>query len=93
MSVTGLGQHPCALTSPSRPLLPSPAGGSHGGLGAGLEGSLLLPGGPFTSLIKAEATDPCFAQSFALNLQLLFWEGHLLTVTAVKWVQFSKWFL
>ena len=45
------------------------------------------------SLIKAQAIDPCFAQSFTLNLQLLFWEGHLLTITGLKWVQFSKWFL
>ena len=63
-----------------------------GGLGAGLGGGLCsreedrVPG-------KAEAIDPCSAESFTLNLQLLFWEGHLLTITGLKWVQFSKWFL
>ena len=85
--------------STSAPLLvtcpgPSPLPGwvaQTGGLGAGLGGGLCsreegrVPG-------KAEAIDPCSADSFTLNLQLLFWEGHLLTITGLKWVQFSEWF-
>lgn len=34
-----------------------------------------------------------FAPSFTFNLRLLFWEGHLLTMTGLKWVRLSKWFL
>ena len=43
VSVTGLGQHPCALTTPSRPLLPSPAGAQLG-LGGWPGGESAVPG-------------------------------------------------
>lgn len=62
-------------------------------LGLPLEGSA-APCRTAASPIKAEAGAPR-AQSFASapHSQLPLCEGHLLTVAALKWVQFSEWFL
>lgn len=83
----GPGQEPGLLT---RAHLPR---GQHAcRLGAAREG-LLLPVGWTESLIKAWASDPWYTQSFTLNMQCAFCEGHLWTISGVKWVQFSKRFL
>lgn len=79
-------QHPC-LGPPAFPM------GHNEPLGLRLEGSA-APCGTAESPIRAEAGAPQ-AQSCASapRLQLPLGEGHFLTVVALKWVQFSEWFL
>lgn len=54
----------------------------------------MAPLGPSESPIKAETSDACYIPGAShFTYSFFFREGHLLTITGLKWVQFSEWFL
>lgn len=83
-AVTGPGCHgprgPRPGSRPAHRPCPGPptflTGSTGAGFGAVVGGGLRLPVGPCESLAKAKASDPCYAQSFTLTLQLPLCKGH-----------------